>query len=466
MSFSPERLLAALEQCLGEARGREPVGLCLAFSGGLDSTVLLCSLVELRDRGALRLPLRALHVDHGLHPDSARWAQGCAHLAAEKSVPLTSFCADAGPGPGQSPEAAARDARYGEIRHRLAPGEILLTAHHADDQLETILLQWLRGGGLQAVAGMALMAPFGPGWHARPLLEFPRTALRAWADARRLAWHEDPSNLDPRYDRNYLRLSVLPALRARWPAAAVTAGRVAGFAADALALEQEVALADLAIAGRGATVALDRLVRLPAARQRALLRAWLRVQALPIPASRTLEALRHDMVAAAADRIPMARWPGAVVRRYRGRLYAESSTAAELATGDWSIAHSRAWPLAASARLELVPAVGSGLSQDRLPAQLTVAKRIEGAQFRAEGTAHRRPLRKWFQDHGVLPWRRDSIPLLCHDGEIIAIADVSCAGEYAARPGEPSWCIRWHGRPLVTEGEALAIKWREAPPFD
>jgi len=465
VSFTPERLLRALERCRVPAQDPSQSGYCLALSGGLDSSVLLACLAHLRDSGALLAPLRAVHVDHGLHADSARWSGHCRDFAAGRSVPLTSLRVDAGAAPGESPEAAARAARYAALKGNLSAGEVLLTAHHADDQLETILLQWLRGGGLQAVAGMRRLARFGPGWHARPLLDVPRDGLRAWAVGQGIAWLDDPSNRDTRFDRNYLRLEVLPIVRARWPAVARTAGRVADFAAEALELEREVAATDLRHVAEGAVLSLPRLTALADARQRAVLRAWLRALSLPVPSARTLEALRHDMSAAAADRIPMVRWPGAIVRRYRERLYAEVPVAGGLASGDWPVGVAAEWPLQQGARLELVAGTGRGLSRERLPAALQVTARCEGAEYHPADGAHRRPLRKWFQDHGVLPWRRDSIPLLCADGEIVAIADISCAAAYAARPDEPSWRVRWHGRPVVTEQEALALNWPEHPPI-
>lgn len=466
MSFTPDRLRGTLEHCLAGAADPAPTGLCVALSGGLDSTVLLCALTELRGHGCLPLPVRAVHVDHGLQPDSAAWSDACVRLAAAQAVDCRVFRVNAAPVPGASPEAAARDARYRALRAALAPGEVLVTAHHADDQLETILLQWLRGGGLQAVAGMAGRARFGAGWHARPLLDFTRDALHEWAMARHVSWLEDPSNLDPRFDRNYLRLQVLPVLRRRWPSAARTVARVAEFAADALALERETAASDLGGVGHGCTLSMSRLQILPAARQRAVLRAWLGERGLPVPPSRTLEALRHDMRVAAPDRTPMVRWPGVAVRRYRDRLYADATAPGDAAAGEWCAEGEQCWSLGDGSRIELVAAVGDGLSRSRLPRPLRVARRVAGATFRPAGTAHRRPLRKWFQDRGVLPWRRDSIPLLCHGDRIVAVADISCAAEYAAQPDEPSWHVAWRGRPMLTESEALAANWRCTPPFD
>ncbi len=487
VSFTPERLLRALEDGLAEAGDPLPTGLCVALSGGLDSTVLAAALASLRDAGRLRWPLRALHVDHALHPDSAHWSAACIAWATSRQLPIEVVRVDARPATGRKPggrrtcralrrPACARyaallrgDARPapGESEHapRLAAGEVLLTAHQADDQWETILLQSLRGGGLHAVAGMSALTRWGNGWLGRPLLAWTRDELHAWAVARELHWLEDPSNLDARFDRNYLRLHVLPRLRERWPAAARTAGRIAGFAAEALVLEREIAAADLAAAGEGATLAVAALFALPPARQRLMVRAWLDALRLPLPPSRTLEALLRDVRAAAPDRVPRVRWPGVVVHRYRGRLYAGRAAGHAPKGGEWRVADSACWALDDTARLELVAATGEGLSRDRTPEQLRVVLRPPGAVFRPQGAAHRRPLRKWFQERGVLPWARETIPVLCDAREIVAIGDLACAESLAARPGEPSWRIAWHGRPLLTEQEALAFNWRDHPPI-
>jgi len=465
VAFTPERLLHALNECLDGADSPPPAALCVALSGGLDSTVLLASLGRLRSDGRLALPVRALHVDHGLHPQSPDWAVACRDLARSLAVDLQEIRVDARPAPGESPEAAARSARYAALKARLAPGEVLLTAHHADDQLETVLLQWLRGGGLRAVAGMARRARFGPGWHVRPLLGFARDDLRAWAGLSELGWQEDPSNLDSRFDRNYLRLEVLPAIRRRWPAAARTAGRVAEYAADALELEDVLAEQDLRVVAVGAALSLERLQTLGDARQRSVLRAWLRRSGMPPPSAMTLGALRRDMAVAAADRIPQVGWPGAVVRRYRGHLYGEAPQADRFVTGPWQPRGPHSFDLGGGAALELVADVGQGLSQARLPEVLDVVTRKEGDSFRPAAGAHRRPLRKWFQERGVLPWRRDAIPMLCSTRRIVAVADICCAAEFAAAADEPSWRVCWHGRPLLTEDETFAFNWPEHPPI-
>jgi len=450
VSFSPERLRDALHCILREA-GVAPSAYCIALSGGLDSSVLLAALAS----PAPAVPLRAIHVDHGLHRDSARWSLHSATLAGRFGVPCEIARVDARPAPGDSPEAAARAARYAALAAQLLPGELLLTAHHGDDQLESVLLQWLRGGGLRAVAGMRPVTSFAGGWLARPLLGFTRVELRDWADGQCLEWLEDPSNADLRFDRNYLRLELLPAIRARWPAAARTVGRVAAQAAEALDIEEGIGAADLTSLAEGETLLLAPLERLPPARQRLVLRAWLRSRGLVPPSAATLEALRRDMLAAGPDRIPESRWPGAVARRYRGRLYAAATSgqSSSWQSGPWL--PGAAFDLGASGRLELQAATGHGLSRERLGGMLTVVPRPSGAVFRPAGSPHQRELRKWLQEHGVLPWQRAALPCVCVGAEIVAVGDLAYGGGFAAAPGEPSWRIVWHGRPTLTEDESM-----------
>ena len=459
MSFTPERLLSALGAALGQLAS-PPRGLCVALSGGLDSTALLAALAPLSGCGAVA-PLRAVHVDHGLHADSAHWSRRCTVLAAGLGVPCEIARVDARPAPGESPEAAARAARYLALGAALRPGEVLLTAHHGDDQLETVLLQWLRGGGLRSIAGMRPMAPFGAGWHLRPLLGFARAELEGWARQQGLEWLEDPSNLDTRFDRNYLRLEVLPAVRRRWPAAVRTIGRVAAQATEALDLEAEAATVDLVQVAAGAALSLPRLRELNESRQRRVLREWLRRRALPLPSAATLEALRHDMLAAAADRVPATRWPGGVVRRYRERLYADAAGPSDSGWAAGALGPGADLDLGPLGRLELQAARGVGLSRTRLIKPLRIVPRPPGAVFQPAGSAHRRDLRKWLQERGVLPWRRESLPIACAGEEIVAVGDLAYGGGLAAAPGEDSWRIVWHERPALTESEASA-QWRDA----
>src|SRR6187551_3819015 len=179
----------------------------VAFSGGIDSTVLADMLARQRRKFA---SLRLMHVDHGLQAASADWSQHCARFARSMRLPFVSLKARISRQSGASPEAAARDARYAQLAHALKPGEVLVTAQHRDDQVETLLLQLFRGAGVPGLAAMPPIADFGPGRIARPLLDVSRAEIEQYAQRRRLNWIEDPTNALVRFDRNFLRHRVLP----------------------------------------------------------------------------------------------------------------------------------------------------------------------------------------------------------------------------------------------------------------
>jgi len=450
-TFDPALLAARIEGLL-RSLPRPATGLCVAYSGGIDSTVLLHALAVLPDP-ASRPRIRAVHVDHGLSPQSPHWSQHCADVAMALGIDCRRLTVDARAPPGASAEAWARDARRAAFAAELVAGEVLLTAHHADDQLETVLLQLLRGGGPAGIAGMPRLAPFGRGWQARPLLDFTRDSLHRWAIAARLDWVEDPTNLELRFDRNYLRHSILPAVRARWPQAARTVGQTAGLTAETVELAAILAESDLARLRQGLTLPIAALDALPEHRQRAVLRAWLAGHDLPLPSVRALLALRRDLWRAADDRVPCARWQDVRVYRYRGRLYAERARPPLVAERRDMTGEGVALP--GGGRLELRVTTGRGVSRVRLPAPLELRLRRGGESFHPVGGKHRRPLRKWLQEAGVLPWLRNHVPLIYAGEELVCIADLACCAEYAAREGEDSWEVCWRNRPVLTEAEAL-----------
>ena len=185
-----------------------------------------------------------------------------------------------------------------------------------------------------------------------------------------------------------------------------------------------------------------------------MIRAWITGLGLPAPPGRTLAALQRDRRQAAADRIPCARWGDVRVYRYRGRLYAERSRPPPASEARcWHTAQSI--DLGDEGRLELASAVGKGLSRARLPASLELRPRHGGERFQPAQGTHRRPLRKWLQEQGVLPWLRDHVPLVYSGDELVCVGDLGYGAAYAARGGEESWELRWSERPVLTEAEAI-----------
>ena len=312
----PETLEAALDRSRPDWRERR---LLVAFSGGADSTALLLALHELLgDSG--RGNLRAAHINHGLRNEAADWVAHCAVVTRSLNVPLQ-VCEVRVAEDGRGLEAAARRARYQAMGRLMEPGECLLTAHHQDDQWETLLLRMLRGAGVSGLAGIRESRRCGGGWLLRPLLDVPRRELKAWLESKGATFVEDPSNRDTGFDRSFLRDKVLPLLRERWPGAGATAGRLARLAGDT----QELLLALAELDGQGIvradSIECDGLLKLPPARRANLLRARLAALDIPAPSEARLNAALDMLLNAAADRHPEARWRGARLTRRRGRIY-------------------------------------------------------------------------------------------------------------------------------------------------
>jgi tRNA(Ile)-lysidine synthase len=449
-SFSPTTLLAALNACLPQAFGGK---LCVAFSGGVDSIVLLHALAMLRESQPT-WRIRAIHIDHRLQAASSQWAERCRHIAESLRIPIEIAAVTVARDHAQGLESAARDARYGVFRVRLEHGEVLLTAHHADDQAETFLLALMRGAGVQGLASMPACAPFACGWHVRPLLAFTRAGLAEWAEVQGIeAAVEDPSNRDLRHDRNYLRHAVLPVLRERWPAMSKNIVRATRHLGDAMELLDEQASRDLATCGAGACLSVAALRVLTAPRRANVLRYWFRLRGLDAPSTRQLQGLERDMFIAAADRNPVTRWPGAEVHRYRGQLYAFAPLAdVPDASREWL----RSSPLKLPNGQLRIESVGEYevdqapcLAAERLPEHLIVRYRAGGEHLRIAGRAHRKLLKKILQESGVLPWQRERLPLLFVGKQLVAVADIFIAEEFAAAPGEAGVRIVWDGRPEI-----------------
>jgi tRNA(Ile)-lysidine synthase len=300
--------------------------LCIALSGGVDSVALLHAARDLAAHHAA-VRLRALHVDHGLQPASGEWAAFCRESCGRLAVPCEVLELRLAPRKGESVEAEARRERYAALAAALQPGEYLLTAHHADDQLETVLLQLFRGAGVAGLAAMPEYAPLGPGYHLRPLLQVARADLVAHADAVGLQWIDDPMNRESRYDRSYLRHEVLPAILGRWPAVARTVGRSARHLAEAQRLLEVLAETDAGpLLDEDGTLELKGLKALPRGRQVNLLRWWIVRQGLGLPSTARLESILRDVVPARPDAHPVVEWPTGEVRRRKGRLVAQQAS--------------------------------------------------------------------------------------------------------------------------------------------
>ncbi len=443
--FDAVSLRATLDRLLADLPERR---YCVAFSGGVDSTALLHALAESRT-AAPALTVRAVHVNHHLQPHADSWAAHARRVAAQVQVPLTILETQVAANNGESIEALARERRYARLGAELTPGEVLLTAHHRDDQLETFLLQLLRGAGVAGLAAMPARTRFAGGWHVRPLLEVTRAALVDYVRRHALPWVEDASNAETRFDRSFLRQSVLPGLRERWPGIAANVARSAGHMAEARELLDEVARGDMLTARDGDTLQCAALRALAPAHARNLVRYWLRSQGLIVPSSARLEQIVSGVLHARVDAMPAVRWPSAEVRRYRDRLYALSPLApAPKSSMTWDWKSRPSIDLGAGiGTLRVTQSGEAGLRLCDLPCPLRIEWRSAGAKLKPAPDRPARTLRYLFQEAGVVPWMRARIPLLVSGERLIAVGDLYADIQHRGASGAGSVGLEWrdHG---------------------
>lgn len=427
--------------------------IAVAFSGGGDSLALLAALAALARRRR-RLALRAVHIDHGLQPGSRAWVRHCSRLAGTLHVPFVSRRVHVEAAGGQSLEAAARAARYAALARLVLDGENLLTAHHLEDQAETVLLQLLRGSGIAGLAAMPAVAPFGHGRLVRPLLDVPQALLIDYARRERLEWIEDPMNLDARFDRVYVRREVLPRLAARWTGATRSLARTARHAQEAQRLLREIGGSDLATAADGPDLSVAVLRRLTRERRSNVLRLWIAQQGARMPQSRHLAEIEGPLLAARADAQPVVTWDEGGVRRTAGRLCwqpAGHAPSAPVATGIEAWAwrdRSIVWLPGASGRLELRRDAHGGLDLDSLPDTLSVRRRTGGERLRPRPGGPTRVLKNLLQAARIAPWERAAMPLIYAAGQLVAVADRWIDAAHQAHDGTRTrGRVVWHRLP-------------------
>ena len=415
--------------------------LLVGYSGGLDSTVLLHALARLAPGR-----LRALHVNHRLQPLSDEWARHCERECAALGIPLE-VCTVQVRASGHGPEAAARHARHEALAAALRPGEVLVLAHHRDDQAETFLLRALRGSGVDGLGAMQRWRGYGRGRLWRPLLHTPRPLLEAHARNHALRWVEDPGNAGDEFDRNYLRNRVLPLLAARWPQAGAALARSASLCADASALLREQDAAALARVEAGTPDRLSRagLEALDGKTRARVLRCWIERLGLPPLPAGGVARIERELLPAPADTAGRYHWHGAEVHAWRDVLHA-GRTAPALPP-DWETQWDGTAPcrLPDGSRLELVPAADA-------PLRARVHARRGGERIRLPGRGHRHLLKHVLQDAGVPPWERARMPLLSTpDGELLAAGDGVLSGRLADWLAAHARALRWvRGQPAGT----------------
>lgn len=426
----------------------------IAFSGGLDSSVLLDAAA--RVAGAHRCI--ALHVHHGLSPNAGRWLAHCEAAARALGAGFDAERVDLRRETGMSIEAVAREARYRALdamcaRHGVAA---LWLAHHADDQAETVLLQLLRGAG---VAGLAAMAPHRVESVAaiprvRPLLHLLRAQLERYARSRGLRWIEDESNADTRYARNALRHDVIPALTIHFPGFRDALARTAAHAATAQRLLDELAAIDLGTIARDGGRALSReaLLALDGARAMNAMRGWMRAAGIPVPSAARLTDMLRQLREARAEHALRIEHAGRCLRLYRDSVYWETDDrhASPRAAAEDRVEHAIKEPTTLAWRgqevwrlpqwrgsLVFVPVPPGEMPADTVAeallesSPLTARPRMGGERMRRAPGAPARTLKNLFQESGVPAWQRD-VPLVYLGDRLLFVPFLGINGAFVA----------------------------------
>ena len=421
-----------------------PAPLLVGYSGGLDSHVLLLWLARFVARHP-EFSLQAVHVHHGLNPLADGWALHCQSVCDALGVPLIVERVAVTAARRESLEARAREARYRVLAQHLPPGGYLLTAHHQDDQLETLLLALKRGAGVRGLAAMPHRQPFAQGELIRPLLDCSRASLQGWAEAQGLRWIEDDSNQDERFDRNFLRAQILPRLQARWPSFGETACRSATLCAEQEALAEELAEQDRSRCQRSdGSLSIAAMGSLSIPRRHNLVRGWCRHHTGSVPERGALLRIWPEVVEARVDASPQLVTSCGEIRRFEGSLYLLRE--APLAIPEPQLLNwPGAWPVGSHTLTLARVEQGAQLRLPRDGELVTLRFAVAGSlRTHPVGRAGSRPLKKLWQEYGVAPWLRDQIPLLFYGETLVAavglfICQAGCA------EGESGLQLIWQG---------------------
>ena len=444
LNLDPQQLLLELRN-VSEVDGNSTV--YIAYSGGVDSTVLLHLLSRLRD--TVKFQLVALHVNHGIHPHSDEWSVHCANYCESLGIDFRSTRLDLGKLRKRTSESDARTGRYAWFKQQLGENELLLTAHHQDDQAETFLLNLMRGAGARGLAAIQPCSRFASGWLLRPLLAHSRQQIIQYASNHNLTHIDDPSNLDVDYDRNYLRHVVLPSLSERWPAAVQQIHKAtkqlsqSRHLLDALAkLDSEACRTEgTGFLSIGCQLNVRQLQNLDRSRQVNLLRYWARQNLKSEPGRIALDefidtALFHDKDFAELT------WSNRCIYRYQDVLYLAltAKNTCALDPVEWDLTK----PLILEqAGLKLVPRKvnKSGLSAEKLVGGVTVRFRTGAERIVLPDRAHSSSLKKLFQQHLIPPWERNQLPLIYCQDELAAVVPWLISGRFKAVDNEPGISI-------------------------
>ena len=432
LPFTAERLLHILKS---QPRANAYL---VGFSGGADSTALLHALKQLENQ--LETPLKAVHVNHGIHTDADLWQEHCENFCRQQEITLVCLRINLENRSGKGLEAEARHLRYQAMSGLLKQGDSLLTAHHADDQAETLLLNLMRGSGIDGLSGMPQYRPLAAGVLQRPLLDFENTELISYLQENNLTWLEDPSNQLLNHDRNFIRHQIMPLLESRWQGVN-----------KRMLLTRNAMVEARSLLERLADEYLEQYQRHPSVLQIAaqldkdpalfklVTRRWLKQSAVPSIPMRSLEALYSQVMQAGDGHKVCIQWGGWLLRLHQQQLWlqedVENLPCPELE-----------WPDS-----QAVVDLGSDCGQLVLegpgamgpPEGFVISSRQNCDVNAIRQGAHHKSLKNLFQLAGIPGWLRDSIPLCRLKGELVAIGDWCFEDRFATWLSENQLKLAW-----------------------
>jgi len=431
-------LVNCVEQYILSVTGIKKV--VIAYSGGVDSHVLLHSCSQLQNK-LKALTFLAVYIDHGLHEDSSRWSTHCEQMASALDIPFISQKVNAQNDQGEGPEQAARRARYAALSDFIDESSVLLTAQHQDDQAETFMLQLLRGAGVDGLASMPIVNPFGLGLILRPFLKLSKQQLLDYAKKEQLQWVEDSSNLNEAYDRNFLRQQVIPLLQSRWPAFSKTTARSASHCAEAGAILVDIA-SSILLKMDNDELGIGLVLSQKPEIQRLVIRQWLKAQDVRSPSEKILEQI-VKMLIVEVDKLPLVAWGEHEVRLFNGALfYIPRFEKNQLQPMQWQ-GKKLVLPDPLG-NLSIKELLGRGVKRDLWDSStVTVRTRQGGERIKLTGRSGRKQLKKLLNEERILPWVRSLLPLIYLGDELVAVADLWVAEPFLADENEPAYQIKW-----------------------
>lgn len=449
MNISEKSLLASLPELKSTGK------FWIAYSGGLDSHVLLSSLSKKLPSGSLR----ALHINHGLSPNADGWQDHCQRVCENLGISFEAHKVNIPQDTSASLENLAREARYAVFNACVGEDDYLLLAHHQDDQVETMLYRLMRGTGPRGLAGIPaqrnLRAGVNKAQLLRPLLGCSRDELEAYAKAEDLVWVEDESNQDTAFDRNFLRKDVLPLLKQRWPGFEKRWLRTAELCAEADQLQSLLGEQDLLQVQTGYPdrLNINALMNFEELRQWNILRVWFsnlqHEYALPMPGYSSLQKIMKEVLRAPDDASPLVSWSNngkqVEIRRFAGELYVLQAVNLDDAMTPccwkpWQVPEL----LLSSGTLRLEEVKSNGVDLSKIE-ELNISFRQGGEQAKPAGRKTR-SLKKLFQDYAVAPWLRNRVPLIYVDSELIAVADFFICEDWQREEGKKLYRFNWENK--------------------